>query len=166
MVIVCFGAKVKCYAAQYQTQQHGGHWQIQRLQNHAMCCRKTGQQNTHAQHQPSFVSVPKRTNRADHHVFVWHRGAAQQNAHAQVITVQHHIGQHGQAHHAHEDHRQPVVECRQVMHNWPLVLQVKVSRHMQGYQPCAPCGTPPTHTPQAMLSTPSNTWPRYPLAWA
>jgi hypothetical protein len=34
----------------------------------------------------------------------------QQHAHAQVVAVQHHIGQHGHAHQRHEDQRQRVFQ--------------------------------------------------------
>ena len=118
-------AKVKGHAAQYQANQHHGHRQIQRAQNHAMRHGEYREQNTDAQHQPGFIGIPERAYAGDHGVLVVFAGTAHQHAHAQVVAVQNHIGQHGQAHHDQKDDGHPAGGLRQVrgkVKHWRLLL--------------------------------------------
>jgi hypothetical protein len=98
--------KVEGHAAQDQPHQHERHRQVQRRQHHAVGLREGHQQNADAQHQPGFVGVPERPNGRNHAVLVPVIHQRQQQANAKVETVQHHVGQHGDAHQRHEDQRQ------------------------------------------------------------
>ena len=64
--------------------------------------RKGDQQHPHAQHQPGFVCVPKRSDARDHGVLLGVGRLQEQQANAQVVTIQNHISQQGQPHHDQE----------------------------------------------------------------
>ena len=72
MLRLGFDPKVKRHAAQRQSYQHERDRQVQSTQDDAMGHWKTDQQHAHTQHQPGFVSVPKRANAGNHDVFLFH----------------------------------------------------------------------------------------------
>ena len=92
--------------AQHQADQHRGDRKVQRAQHHTMRGGEGGEEQADAEHQPGFVRVPERADRADHQILLGALGAGHQHAHAEVVAVEHHVGEDRDPHQRGEDERQ------------------------------------------------------------
>lgn len=99
------GAEIEGDAAQDQPEQKHEDRNVERRQDDAMRQREGDQQQADGQHQPGFVGVPERADGGDHRVQFSILGCREQNADAEIETVENNVDQDGEAHQAGEDQR-------------------------------------------------------------
>jgi hypothetical protein len=99
-------AQLEGDAAQHQAHQHGGHRQVERAEDLAMRDRERHQQQADAEHQPGLVRIPERADRGHHAVLLVALRRGHQHADAEVVAVEHHVGEDRRAHQHREHDRQ------------------------------------------------------------
>ena len=68
--------------------------------------REGDEQEADAQHQPGLVRVPERRHRRHHQLLLLAAGRRHQHGDAEVVAVEQHVGEDGEAHQRGEDQRQ------------------------------------------------------------
>jgi hypothetical protein len=99
-------AELERHAAHHQPDQHRRHRQVERAEDLAVRGGERDQQQADAEHQPGLVRVPERPDRGHHAVLLVAARRRHQHAHAEVVAVEHHVGEDRRAHQNGEDDRQ------------------------------------------------------------
>ena len=108
LAVPAFGldAELERHAAQHEADQHRDHRKVEGAEDHPVRHRERDQQQSHAEHEPGLVRVPEGRDRRDHHALFVGVARGHEHADAEVVAVQHDVGEDRRAHQHGEHERQ------------------------------------------------------------